>query len=436
MSKKSAKLQKAEVTIRERASTNCAQDGGYGSSHLIGQDEGRKRGFIGSLIRSPPKLLVKVSRRTELRRSAETDAGVFTATQAVGDFARRASLKEEIGHPSQSGLGGPRLGDLSGGSPRSESQKFMPVDIHLINRVASKIANLAMGAKSELEALKNISKDVKQSLLLATGILTAVDRTHSAEESSNEGCTDYVSLWFIQSNLQRSKLTTTELLVEVERRKITVALVQEPYIGNIGELRRCSVVQKLYRVVQKTTLRRASVKAVISDVDLKEDQTFNNENIVATVVEAGNCRIGVVSVYKGDRLLKWVVDVTACSSALLDGVGEWQVAIFRNLELFLAMANKCLKLGHFPRTWKVAVIKVIPNLGNENYACPKSYCSIGLLPMLGKTLERMLVGRLWWHLMTKLQATLHYFTPESGTVDALYDLMTHIYKELNLKRSF
>ncbi|GBP97436.1 hypothetical protein EVAR_61142_1 [Eumeta japonica] len=42
----------------------------------------------------------------------------------------------------------------------------------------------------------------------------------------------------MQSNLQRSKLATTELLVEAARRKIAVAIVQEPYIGNIGELRR------------------------------------------------------------------------------------------------------------------------------------------------------------------------------------------------------
>ncbi|GBP92822.1 hypothetical protein EVAR_57334_1 [Eumeta japonica] len=36
--------------------------------------------------------------------------------------------------------------------------------------------------------------------------------------SSTEGCTDRVSLRFMQSNLQRSKLATTELLVEAARR--------------------------------------------------------------------------------------------------------------------------------------------------------------------------------------------------------------------------
>ncbi|GBP96815.1 Putative 115 kDa protein in type-1 retrotransposable element R1DM [Eumeta japonica] len=69
-----------------------------------------------------------------------------------------------------------------------------------------------------------------------------------------------------------------------------------------------------------------------------------------------------------------------------------QAAIFRDLGLFLAMANKCLELGYFPRAWKVAAIKVIPKPGKEDYARPKSYRPIGLLPVLGKTVERMLVG--------------------------------------------
>ncbi|GBP98431.1 hypothetical protein EVAR_9225_1 [Eumeta japonica] len=53
---------------------------------------------------------------------------------------------------------------------------------------------------------------------------------------------DHASLRFIQSNLQRSKLATAELLVGASRRKIAVALVQEPYVGNTGELKRYPAV--------------------------------------------------------------------------------------------------------------------------------------------------------------------------------------------------
>ncbi|GBP48764.1 Putative 115 kDa protein in type-1 retrotransposable element R1DM [Eumeta japonica] len=52
----------------------------------------------------------------------------------------------------------------------------------------------------------------------------------------------------------------------------------------------------------------------------------------------------------------------------------------------------------------------------------------------GHKVERMLVGRFQWHLMPRLQATQYGFMPQRGMEDALYDLLTYIYKELNLKK--
>ncbi|GBP33113.1 RNA-directed DNA polymerase from mobile element jockey [Eumeta japonica] len=111
-----------------------------------------------------------------------------------------------------------------------------------------------------------------------------------------------------------------------------------------------------------------------------------------------------------------------------------QVAIFWDLRLFLAVANKCLELGYFPRAWKVDAIKVIPKPGKDVYTYPKSYRLIRLLPVLNKTVERMLIGRLQCHIMLNLQMTQYGFTPQGGTEDALYDLMTYIYNDLNLKK--
>ncbi|GBP91339.1 hypothetical protein EVAR_57756_1 [Eumeta japonica] len=77
---------------------------------------------------------------------------------------------------------------------------------------------------------------------------------------------DHASLRFIQSNLQRSKLATAELLGHP-----TVA----PRAGPV----------------------KAAILILDSDVDVEEDQTLIDENVTAAVVTAGNCRIGVVSVY-------------------------------------------------------------------------------------------------------------------------------------------
>ncbi|GBP90788.1 Putative 115 kDa protein in type-1 retrotransposable element R1DM [Eumeta japonica] len=46
----------------------------------------------------------------------------------------------------------------------------------------------------------------------------------------------------------------------------------------------------------------------------------------------------------------------------------------------------------------------------------------------------MLVCRIKWHIMPKLQARQYGFMPQRGTEDSLYDLMTHIYNELSLKK--
>ncbi|GBP79678.1 Retrovirus-related Pol polyprotein from type-1 retrotransposable element R1 [Eumeta japonica] len=68
------------------------------------------------------------------------------------------------------------------------------------------------------------------------------------------------------------------------------------------------------------------------------------------------------------------------------------------------------------------------------HICPKAYRPKGLLLVLSKTVERMLVGNLQCHLMPKLQATQYGFTLQRRTEDALYGLMTYIYKELNRKK--
>ena len=59
-------------------------------------------------------------------------------------------------------------------------------------------------------------------------------------------------------------------------------------------------------------------------------------------------------------------------------------------ELFLKIANSCLQRHHFPKKWKEATVIALPKPGKGNYAHPKSYRPIGLLPVLGKILEKMI----------------------------------------------
>ncbi|GBP93911.1 hypothetical protein EVAR_90911_1 [Eumeta japonica] len=167
--KKLAKQQKSELTPPSEKAPQKTPDGvgiSAAATASVKTKTASERASATVTI-SPPKLLVEVEPMDEIAaQGKETDAGVFTGIQAVGDFARRASLREEIGRPSLSGVGGPRPSDLSGGIPRCESRGSTPVGAHPINKVASAIGNLAVGAKSELESLKNINKEVKESVIL------------------------------------------------------------------------------------------------------------------------------------------------------------------------------------------------------------------------------------------------------------------------------
>lgn len=64
--------------------------------------------------------------------------------------------------------------------------------------------------------------------------------------------------------------------------------------------------------------------------------------------------------------------------------------------------------------------------GREDYTKPKSYRPIGLLPVLGKVLEKLLTRRLRWYLLPKLSVRQYGFTPQREAEDSLSDLVSHI----------
>lgn len=110
-------------------------------------------------------------------------------------------------------------------------------------------------------------------------------------------------------------------------------------------------------------------------------------------------------------------------------------AIQAGREVFMAIANKCLAMGHFPARWKSAHVVILKKPGKDDYTNPKSYRPIGLLSVLGKIVEKLVVNRLQWHLLPTLNANQYGFMPQRGTEDALYDLMRHINERLSNRKS-
>ncbi|GBP88968.1 hypothetical protein EVAR_87740_1 [Eumeta japonica] len=95
VSKKLAKQQKAETTPPSEKAPQQTLDRAEISAATTASaktNTANERASV-PLTVSPSKLLVEVKPMDEIAaQGRETDAGVFTAIQAVGDFARRASL--------------------------------------------------------------------------------------------------------------------------------------------------------------------------------------------------------------------------------------------------------------------------------------------------------------------------------------------------------
>ncbi|CAK1583173.1 unnamed protein product [Parnassius mnemosyne] len=109
-------------------------------------------------------------------------------------------------------------------------------------------------------------------------------------------------------------------------------------------------------------------------------------------------------------------------------------AITLDPPLFLALANKCLHLSYFPSKWKEAAVVVLRKSEKEDYTHPKSYRPIGLLPVLGKVVEKMMVRRIKWHIVPKISKSQYGFMPQRSTEDSLYDMIQYIKARTNDKK--
>lgn len=108
-------------------------------------------------------------------------------------------------------------------------------------------------------------------------------------------------------------------------------------------------------------------------------------------------------------------------------------AVFAEKEVFLEILNRCLHLSYFPSPWKEAAVVVLRKPGKSDYTKAKSYRPIGLLSVLGKVLEKMLVRRIRWHLLPRTNPKQYGFVPQRSTEDALYDLVQQVQANLRSK---
>ena len=100
-----------------------------------------------------------------------------------------------------------------------------------------------------------------------------------------------------------------------------------------------------------------------------------------------------------EREIKQAVFSTPCNKAPgLDGIQGFIYQLYYNIlkKHLLQLFNSCLRLQHFPSSWKIAHVIFIKKPNKENTKLPSSYRPISLLPVIGKIFEKVLNSRLRW----------------------------------------
>ncbi|GBP54641.1 hypothetical protein EVAR_35903_1 [Eumeta japonica] len=113
--------------------------------------------------KKPASVVVQTPER--MRTSAKTESGAFVSLQAVGEFAGRLSLCDEIERPPAQvpGTAATKTQDLTHVSVRDD--RLTEVPEASISRTASIVNKLALEAKTELEKLTNMNKTVKEAVI-------------------------------------------------------------------------------------------------------------------------------------------------------------------------------------------------------------------------------------------------------------------------------
>ena len=92
-------------------------------------------------------------------------------------------------------------------------------------------------------------------------------------------------------------------------------------------------------------------------------------------------------------------------------------------ELILAIFNKCLLKNYFPYLWKISIIKIVAKPNRSDYSLAESYRPIGLLPVLGKFLEKIIHLRISALINEKMAKNRQFgFMANLSTEFALFNL--------------
>lgn len=94
------------------------------------------------------------------------------------------------------------------------------------------------------------------------------------------------------------------------------------------------------------------------------------------------------------------------------------------------LLNRCFQIEYFPTQWKTAVAKIIPKPNKNTYNELSSFRPIGLINVFAKLLEKLIISRLTYYMVTNSKANCKQFgfKQQTSTIQAIHNALEQINK--------
>jgi ribonuclease HI len=104
--------------------------------------------------------------------------------------------------------------------------------------------------------------------------------------------------------------------------------------------------------------------------------------------------------------------------------------------LTTSIMNSCLDAGYFPGAWKQAIVRILQKPGRDDYSQLGAHRPIGLLPVFGKLLEKLLIKRLTYRAQKdkSWRPEQFGFREQTTTGDALRSVVSQVHKARSRKQ--
>lgn len=205
------------------------------------------------------------------------------------------------------------------------------------------------------------------------------------------------------------------------------SLFSVPYKLAFNKIKSPVIIPPIKKPDQSCTTSHYNSIEYILETLFKQDDMSSDSVLLTNIRNTMNSpALGPIDNYFTNQEVNTII--TSLRSRTAPGLDNLTVPLIKHLwtyqqEFILSLFNSCLNTGYFPKIWKIGKIILINKPGRPPDTVT-AYRPICLNSLLGKVLERLLYGRLYFflHKFKLLHPNQFGFTHNKSSALALYHL--------------